>query len=87
MKNFTDCPDLHVTRFADFVSATRGTRPLPLDPLPSSLFRGTAEHHLEHGQSLSQNRAQKFHLISVPRQFQEQDPCHSRGFRGIPTIG
>ena len=59
--------NLHVRCFADIVSATRGMRPLPLAPLPSSLFQGTAEQRLYHALSLSQNRPQQFHLISVPR--------------------
>ena len=66
--------NLHVRCFADIVSATRGTRPLPLDPLPSSLFQGTAEHRIYHDQSLSQNRPTKFHLISVPRRLH---PCRA----------
>jgi hypothetical protein len=50
------CPD-----FAGLLPATRGTRPLPLDPLPSSLFR--VENHCNPSTAaLTQNHAIRFHL-------------------------
>lgn len=43
------------------MSATRGTRPLPLDPLPSSPFQSIVARSSR--RSLTQNRLDKFHLI------------------------
>jgi len=55
------CPD-----FAASMPATRGTRPLPLDPLPSSLFRRILARSSR--KSLTQNRLEQFHLNPEPRQ-------------------
>ncbi len=55
------CPD-----FAASMPATRGTRPLPLDPLPSSLFQSVVARSSR--KSLTQNRLEKFHLNPEPRQ-------------------
>jgi hypothetical protein len=51
--------------FAASLPATRGTRPLPLDPLPSSPFQSIVARSSR--RSLTQNRLEQFHLNPEPR--------------------
>jgi hypothetical protein len=53
--------------FAGFLPTTRGTRPLPLDPLPSSLFQAE-NYSFPTDRGLAQKVPERFQLNPVPKQ-------------------